>query len=163
MILVTGGLGFIGSRTVRSLLDANEHIVATKFRTARIPSFLEAEISKRVIVEILDTSSPHGVIEIARKYPITSILHLVVTPSGALSAAEDFRVNMQGLINVLEAGRIALNYHPNVPTKFAECFQRFLERNLHSLHDFRGFWFWPIQIWIKSAEERRTPSRASRM
>ncbi len=106
MILVTGGLGFIGSHTIQSLLATDETIVATKFRTSRIPPFLAADIGKRVIVESLDVASPHAVIEVARKHKVTSILHLVVTPLGALSPAEDYRLNMQGLINILEAGRI---------------------------------------------------------
>jgi UDP-glucose 4-epimerase len=107
MILVTGGLGFIGSHTVRALLDAGQSVVATRYRTGRIPSFLQDEICKRVIVEPVDVTSPHAAIEVARKHKVTSILHLVVTPLGALDAAEDYRVNMQGFINVLEAGRIA--------------------------------------------------------
>lgn len=107
MILMTGGLGFIGAHAVEALLGSGEQIVATRFRTARIPSFLAEEIGKRVLVEALDVASPHAVIEVALKHKVTSIVHLVVTPLGALSPAEDYRLNMQGLINVLEAGRIA--------------------------------------------------------
>jgi UDP-glucose 4-epimerase len=106
MILVTGGLGFIGSHTVHSLLTAGHAVVATKFRTGRIPSFLGDEIDKRLLIESVDVASPHAVIEAARKHKITSILHLVVTPLGVLSPAEDYRLNMSGLINVLEAGRV---------------------------------------------------------
>ena len=107
MILVTGGLGFIGAHTVRALIDAGESVVATRHRTARIPSFLADEVGKRLFVESLDVASPHATIEVARKHPISSVMHLVVTPLGALSPAEDYRLNMSGLINVLEAARIA--------------------------------------------------------
>jgi UDP-glucose 4-epimerase len=107
MILVTGGLGFIGSHTVRALLDAGESVVATRHRTSRIPSFLADEVGKRLQVESLDVASPHATIDVARKHPITGVIHLVVAPLGALSPAEDYRLNMSGLINVLEAARIA--------------------------------------------------------
>lgn len=104
MILVTGGLGFIGSHTVASLLNAGHGVVATRFRVGRIPSFLSG---KKFAVESVDVAGPHAVIEAALKHKVTSIIHLVVTPLGGLSPAEDYRTNMSGLINVLEAGRIA--------------------------------------------------------
>lgn len=104
MILVTGGLGFIGSHTVASLLAAGHEVVATRHRVGRIPSFLAG---KKFAVETVDVTGPHAVIAAALRHKVTSIVHLAVTPLGQLSPAEDYRVNMSGLINVLEAGRIA--------------------------------------------------------
>ena len=40
MILVTGGLGFIGSHTVRALLDLGEGCVLVQRRTAEAPASL---------------------------------------------------------------------------------------------------------------------------
>lgn len=40
MILVTGGLGFIGSHTVRALLDLGEGCVLVQRRTAEVPAGL---------------------------------------------------------------------------------------------------------------------------
>ena len=104
MILVTGGLVFIGSHTVASLLAAGHEVVATRHRVGRIPPFLAG---KKFAVESVDVAGPHAVIEAALKHKIDSIVHLVVTPLGQLSPAEDYRLNMSGLINVLEAGRVA--------------------------------------------------------
>ena len=43
MILVTGGLGFIGSHTVRALLDLGESCVLVQRRTAEAPTSLVGE------------------------------------------------------------------------------------------------------------------------
>jgi UDP-glucose 4-epimerase len=107
MILVTGGLGFIGSHAVAALLKAGHEVVATQFRTTRIPPFLADAVGKRLRIESLDVAGPHAVIEVVQRHKIDSIVHLVVTPLGRVSPAEDYRMNMSGLINILEAGRIA--------------------------------------------------------
>lgn len=106
MQLITGGMGFIGLHTARAFLDAGEEVVVTRFRTARTPSFIEGEIGKRLFVETVDTTSPHDVIEAVRKYEADGIVHLAVPGLGALTPAEEYRVNMTGLINVLEAARL---------------------------------------------------------
>jgi len=43
MVLITGGMGFIGLHTARRFLDAGEDVVVTQFRTRREPSFIESE------------------------------------------------------------------------------------------------------------------------
>ena len=45
--LLIGGMGFIGLHTARGLLDAGEDVVLTRFRSWRLPSFLEAGQSMR--------------------------------------------------------------------------------------------------------------------
>ncbi len=106
MLLITGGMGFIGLHTARAFLDAGEDVVITRFRTWREPSFIKDEYGKRVIVESLDATSPFDCIDLVKKHKVDGIVHLAVPGLGALSAAEDFRVNTLGLINILEAGRI---------------------------------------------------------
>ena len=107
MVLITGGMGFIGLHTARKFLDAGENVVITRFRTWREPSFLKDEFGKRVIVESLDTTSPFDCLTVVRKHNVDSIVHLAMPGLAALSPAEDFRVNMLGLINLLEAARVA--------------------------------------------------------
>jgi UDP-glucose 4-epimerase len=41
-----------------------------------------------------------------RRHKVTGIVHLAVPGLGALSAAEDYRVNMMGFLNILEAARL---------------------------------------------------------
>jgi UDP-glucose 4-epimerase len=106
MILITGGLGFIGLHTARRFLDVGEEVVLTQYRVRREPDFLKGEIGKRVFIEKLDVTSGHDVIDIVQRHKVDSIVHLAVPGLGALSAAEDYRVNMIGFLNILEAARL---------------------------------------------------------
>ncbi|MBM4297499.1 MAG: NAD-dependent epimerase/dehydratase family protein, partial [Deltaproteobacteria bacterium] len=106
MILITGGLGFIGLHSARRFLDSGEPVVLTQFRVRREPDFIKAEIGKRVFIETLDVTASHDVIEVVRKHKVTGIVHLAVPGLGALSAAEDYRMNVLGFLNILEAARI---------------------------------------------------------
>jgi UDP-glucose 4-epimerase len=106
MILITGGLGFIGLHTARCFLDVGEQVVLTHYRIRREPDFIKADIGKSVFVETLDVTASHDVIDLVRKYKVTGIVHLAVPGLGALSAAEDYRVNMMGFLNILEAARL---------------------------------------------------------
>ena len=103
MILVTGGLGFIGLHTARALLDLGEHCVLSQFRVAREPDFLAADLGKRAFVEQLDVTDAASFAALGEKYDITGIVHLAVPGLGALDPFEDLRVNTQGLANALQA------------------------------------------------------------
>ena len=105
MILITGGMGFIGLHTARRILDTGEDVVVTYFQTWREPSFMAGEYGKRVHVEKLDVSDQDAVSEVVRRHEVDGIIHLAVPGLGALSPAEEFRANTQGLLAVLEAGR----------------------------------------------------------
>jgi UDP-glucose 4-epimerase len=104
MILITGGLGFIGLHTARAVLDMGEDVVLTQYRVARAPDFIKDEFGKRAFIEQLDITDGERMKEIGNAHKITGIIHLAVPGLAALSAAEDYRVNMFGLLNVLEAG-----------------------------------------------------------
>jgi UDP-glucose 4-epimerase len=107
MLLITGGMGFIGLHTARCFLDAGQDVVLTHFKTRREPDFIRDELGKRAQVESLDVADASAVRELMRKYPIDGIVHLAVPGLGALSPADEYRTNTQGLLNVLEAGREA--------------------------------------------------------
>jgi len=105
MILITGGLGFIGLHTARALLDMGEDLVLTQYRVHREPDFIKDALGKRAFVEQLDVTDADRLMEIGKRYEIDKIVHLAVPGVNALGPAEDFRVNMLGLINILEAAR----------------------------------------------------------
>jgi UDP-glucose 4-epimerase len=85
------------------MIDLGEDVVLTQFRVARQPSFIADEIGTHAFVEQLDVTDADRLEEIGKKYPITAIAHLAVPGLGALSASEDLRTNMFGLVNMLEA------------------------------------------------------------
>ena len=103
--LVTGGLGFIGSHVVRELLDNGERVVATRFAGEPVAPFL-TDAGKALAIETLDITSPHALIDLCRRHGVTSIVHLAGTPIGVMAPAEEYRINMGGLLNVVEAARI---------------------------------------------------------
>ena len=104
MILITGGMGFIGLHTARAMLDAGEDVVITYYQTWREPDFIKDEFGGRVQVEKVDVTDREGLLALGEKHDITSICHLAVTGLGAFDAIGDMRVNLTGLMNVMEAG-----------------------------------------------------------
>lgn len=106
MILITGGLGFIGLHTAKACLDAGESVVLTRYRSARVPEFLKDEVGKRVFIEPVDLNSPYLIMDAVRKHKPSAICDLFVPRRGTLPAGEDYRVKMQGFLHVLEAARL---------------------------------------------------------
>jgi nucleoside-diphosphate-sugar epimerase len=74
MILITGGLGSIGSHTARALLDMGESVVLTAHRSTQLPEYLADEPGGRVVGEPLDTTdeAPSAVTGRAALVPLGS-------------------------------------------------------------------------------------------
>ncbi len=107
MILITGGLGFIGSHTTRALLDLGESCVLAQRRapdSAPVPLFAE-EIGGRVVVERVDLTDLTALRELGKRHEITGVVHL----AGGLLPVDDpiggARGALNGLFNVLEAAQ----------------------------------------------------------
>ncbi len=107
MILITGGMGFIGLHTARRLLDAGEEVVLTQFRARREPAFLKHELDGRAKVEHLDIADGAAVRDVVRRHRVTGIVHLAFSGPGSPSPAGDYRGNIMGLLNLLEAAQEA--------------------------------------------------------
>jgi UDP-glucose 4-epimerase len=103
MILITGGLGFIGIHTARALLDLGETCVLTQYRTSTIPDFLEPEIGRRIFIEQVDITNQSDFLEIGKRNKITGIVHLAMPGLRANELFENVRANLESLQNVLRA------------------------------------------------------------
>jgi UDP-glucose 4-epimerase len=100
MILVTGGLGFIGSHTVRALLDLGEDCVLVQRRAADVPA------EERVAVERVDLTDLTALLDVGTRHKITGIVHLAGSmpwPPRPDQPIEHARQGLGSLFNVIEA------------------------------------------------------------
>ena len=106
MILITGGLGSIGSHTARALLDLGESVVLTAHRSTRLPEYLADEPSGRVVVEPLDTADGTAFLDIGKRHEITGIVHLAAARYDLPDPVEYLRADALGLLNALKAATV---------------------------------------------------------
>jgi UDP-glucose 4-epimerase len=102
-ILVTGGLGSIGSHTARGLLDEGESVVLTAHRSTELPEHVAGEPAGRVVVEPLDTADQAAFLDIGARHEITGIVHLAAGPYDLPDPVEYLRAETLGLLNALQA------------------------------------------------------------
>ncbi len=106
MLLIIGGMGFIGMHTVRHVLDAGEDVVIGVHSSRREPDLFKDEIGKRVQIATVDVTNPLSIVEAVSKYGVNRIAHMVAPRLGSLTPGDEYRTNMGGLINVMETARI---------------------------------------------------------
>ena len=105
MILITGGLGFIGLHTAREIIDAGEDVVLTQHRNRREPEFLRNDLGKRAFIEQLDVVDEAAWQALGEKYTFDGICHLAGPGYNAPSPAADVRINVLGTLHALEAAQ----------------------------------------------------------
>jgi UDP-glucose 4-epimerase len=106
VILITGGLGSIGSHTARALLDLGESVVLTAHRSTQVPDYLADEQGSRVVVEPLDTADEATFVDIGKRHEITGIVHLAAARYDLPDPVEYLRADSAGLLNALKAATV---------------------------------------------------------
>jgi UDP-glucose 4-epimerase len=106
LILITGGLGSIGSHTARALLDLGESVVLTAHRSAQLPEYLADEPGGRVVVEPLDTTDEATFLDIGKRHDISGIVHLAAGRYDLPDPVEYLRAETLGLLNALKAATV---------------------------------------------------------
>ncbi|MEU8361598.1 NAD(P)-dependent oxidoreductase [Nonomuraea sp. NPDC048882] len=108
MILITGGLGFIGTATTRALLDMGESCVLVQRRPAEIPAAFAAEAGERLFVERADLHDERALLAVGDRHKITGILHLAGSmpwPPGGHEPLEGAERAIKNLLNVYRAAQ----------------------------------------------------------
>jgi UDP-glucose 4-epimerase len=103
MILVTGGLGFIGQHTVRAFTDLGESCVLVQRRRPEVPADLAGE---QVVVEQVDLDDPAALLAVGDRHKITGVVHLagsIPWPPGADEPVDGARKAVGTLLNVIQA------------------------------------------------------------
>jgi UDP-glucose 4-epimerase len=103
VILVTGGLGFIGSHTSRALLDMGERCVIGGRTAGRSPDALAA--GGQDVVERMDCTDLDSLLGVGERHDITGIVHLAAAALGADTPLDELWANTRALFNVLRAAQ----------------------------------------------------------
>jgi len=105
-VLLTGGTGNLGSRLAVPLIQRGDNVVSYDVKSE--PHFSSAEFNrvKCVLGNLADRGALSNAVE---SHDIQSIFHLgaVLSASAEEHPNEAWRANMNGMINVLEAARLA--------------------------------------------------------
>ncbi len=108
MILITGGLGFLGANLAQLLCAQGERVLATSNRNVHVPDFLQPFAGKNLTVAPLDITSLEKVTGAVNDFKITGIVHAAVrSEKGDTPLYDAMNANITGTINVLEAARRA--------------------------------------------------------
>ena len=105
MILITGGLGFIGSATVQALLDAGEQCVLVQRSHAEAPA---GRFDAPVAVEQADATDLDALLAAGRRHQITGIVHLAGSmpwPPSSEPPVQAARRTLGSLFNIMQAAQ----------------------------------------------------------
>lgn len=105
MILIIGGMGFIGLNTALRLLEVGEPVVITQHTSHRVPDLLQPEVGTRVFTARMDVTSPYEVFDVVRRHRVDSIINLMAPPARSVSTQADYHLYTAGLQNVLQAAQ----------------------------------------------------------
>ena len=107
-VLVTGGAGFLGSHLVRALARRGDEVVAfDNFHTAN-PANLQ-DLRERIEVVNGDITDLSHILRLVKEHGVDRIIHTAAIASAIPAVARPVvtvRVNVEGMINVLEAMRL---------------------------------------------------------
>ncbi len=107
MILITGGMGFLGVNLAKYLMELGEEVLLTSHRNLQVPEMLTEYVGTRLKIASMDVTCLTTVLDSMKKYKIASVIHAAGT-SGKRgeSLYQIVDANVIGSANVLEAARL---------------------------------------------------------
>jgi UDP-glucose 4-epimerase len=106
VILIVGGMGFIGMNTALRLCEVGEKIVIAQHSAHRIPDPLKDKVGSQVFTARMDVANAYEVFDVVRRHQVDSIINLMAPPARSVSTQADYQLYTAGLQNVLEAARV---------------------------------------------------------
>ncbi len=106
MILITGGLGFLGGNLGRYLLDHGQQVLLTRNRNVQVPTILASYVGRGLEIAPMDVTSITTVLDAIKRYNVRSIVHGASIYEGRGSLLQAVDVNVMGTENILEAARL---------------------------------------------------------
>lgn len=106
MILIIGGMGFIGLNTAARLLEVGEKVLISQHSAHRVPEILGDKLGVQVFTERLDVANVYDLFDVVRRHHVDSIINLMAPPARSVSTQADYHLYTAGLVNVLEAARV---------------------------------------------------------
>ena len=106
MILIIGGMGFIGLNTAQRLVEVGEKVVISQHHAHRLPDVLRDKLDSQVFTARLDVANAYDVFDVVRRHHVDSIINLMAPPARSVSTQADYHLYTAGLVNVLEAARV---------------------------------------------------------
>lgn len=107
MILITGGLGFLGVSLAKYLVDNGQNVLLTRHRNPHVPDILTPYLEKQLYIVPMDITCLSTILDAIKKYKVTSVIHAAGTSEKGGTLYQVFETNVAGSINVLEAARLA--------------------------------------------------------
>jgi UDP-glucose 4-epimerase len=105
VILLVGGMGFIGQNAALRLVETGERVVLTQHSARRVPRALEAELGRRVFTAPVDVTNADQVADAIRRHEVDSLINLTAPPAKSVSTQADYRLYTAGLETVLAAAQ----------------------------------------------------------
>lgn len=106
MILITGGLGFLGVNLAKHLLDLGQEVLLTRHQNFQVPEILASSLDKGLYIAPMDISDLTTTLDAIKKYKVTSIIHAASSSERRGRLYHAVGVNVIGSANVLEAARL---------------------------------------------------------
>jgi len=106
MILITGGLGFLGGNLGKYFLDLGYEVLLTRNRSAQVPDLLTPYVGKGLQIAPVDVTKLTTILDAVGKYKVNSIVHGAAIIEGKGSIYQAMEVNVVGCANILEAARL---------------------------------------------------------